>query len=616
MLFTRKDPAPSVAIGTGRYGDPVLIPCSELKKPIGIFGTSRSGKTRLATSVADQQSRQLGAGQIVIDFKGDADLVRRKAELARQLGRTFLHFQLVEKGGGRYERVHPYCPPQRAHYDPFARGNGASKASMLLNSVPRDGDAAAYVRRAFEAVQLAWDLAALKGWDQRRQNSRPLSGLEVLAGMLSKDSLVGAGKSLTVEEVLAAADNTISRAAAEERVRHISTRLQALESELADSRNVLAGAIGDTSSLISSFLNSSSLGGNLTPGLAPSMRIDLVRAILRQEIVVFSLSAQDYPDTAAQVGTMILLDMQNAVSTLRARKNLIAKHRGTDLSAADSNPWPPLVLQMEEVSSLESEAAGTALIGLLNKSADVGIRTILSSQSIGDLVNFDDGRGVFVRRLFGQMDHLFSLQMTASEDTEAFAKESNEVDKNYPIEDKLVERNRFRFGQGAGETSRIRANPQRETRIPSRAVAELAREDATDTRELLYIKGGSRAVHTVLPEGPNNWYEVLRMVTVLEKPHGWNPADDPECADAEQAMEAQQEALFKALNPNGMLAAVLSNRADAFDIPAAAVTATDAAMVPEADPEELDAEDEAAAEAEMSDIFAGTSDDDDDDPFS
>lgn len=586
---------PAVAIGTGRYGDPVLIPCTELKKPIGIFGTSRSGKTRLATSIADQQSRQLGCGQIIIDFKGDTDLVRRKAELARQLGRTFLHFQLVEKGGGHYERPHPYCPPHRAHYDPFTRGNGASKASMLLNSVPRDGDAAAYVRRAYEAVQLAWDLAALKGLDQRRVRNKPLSGLEVLAAMLSKDTLLGAGKTLTVDDVLNAAGHSISHADATERVRRITTRLATLESELADSRNVLAGALGDTASLISSFLNSSSLGGNLTPGAAPSMRIDLVRAILRNEIIVFSLSAQDYPDTAAQVGTMILLDMQNTVSTLRARKTLVAAHSGIDLSEADSNPWPPLVLQMEEVSALESQAAGTALIGLLNKSADVGIRTILSSQSIGDLVNFDDGRGVFVRRLFGQMDHLFTLQMTASQDTEAFAKESNEVDKNYPIEDKLVERNRFRFGHGATETSRIRANPQRETRIPSRAVAELRRDDSTDTRELLYIKGGSLAVHTCGPEGPNNWYEVLRMVTVLEKPHGWQPGTDPDCDDAEAAMEHEQERLFAALDPAGMLAAVLSNRADAFDISAVATVAPDVAD---------DAE------------TGGGTDDDDDDPFS
>lgn len=37
---------------------------------------------------------------------------------------------------------------------------------MLLNSVARDGDAAVYKRTADEAVKLAYDIAALTGFDK------------------------------------------------------------------------------------------------------------------------------------------------------------------------------------------------------------------------------------------------------------------------------------------------------------------------------------------------------------------------------------------------------------------------------------------------------------------
>lgn len=599
---------PVVAIGTGRYGDPVLIPCADLKKAMWISGTSRSGKTRLANSCADQQTHQLGAGQIVLDFKGDDDLVMRKAETARRHGRSFYHFQLAPKSAGTgYEPPHPYCPPRRAHYDPFARGNGASKAAMLLNSVPRDGDAAAYVRRASEAVKLAWDIAALKGMDQPERGREPLSGLEVLARMLDADTLIKAGSSLTVGEVRAASNGVVGEADARQRIRRIQTRLQSMQSELSNSRGLLAQSIGDTASLISTFLNDSALDGNLTPGSAPGMRIDLVRAVLRREIIVFSLPTQDYPDTAAQVGTMVLLDMQNTVSTLRSKRSQVAEQMGLSAGAVDSTPWPPVVLQVEEAGSINSAAAAEAFIGLFNKSSDVGVRPILSSQSIGDLVDLDDGRGVLVRRLFAQMDHLLTLKLTSSEDAEAFARESEVVRKTFAVEEAAVTRNRFRFGQGAGETANIRKTSEDATRIPSEAVKSLRIDPDNDYRELLYINSARQhtAVHTVGPEGPNNWYEPIRMVPVLEKPYGWNPFTDPDTANAAQEMEDAMRDMLTDLRDNKVLRSVLSTRLVALDIDA---QATVPELVESPRPAPVDqAVDEAALDA----LAQGTADVDD-----
>lgn len=583
QLPWNRDDEPVVTLGTGKYGAPVHIPMSSLKKAIGIFGTSRSGKTRLANSIAAQQSRVLGCGQIILDFKGGKDMVLAKAELARQLGVGFQHFELVERGGGRYERVHPYCPPYRSHYDPFARGNGASKASMLLNSVPREGDAAAYKRSAYEAAQLAWDIAALSGIDQLKRNGKPLSGLEVLIEMLDPETLAKESSALRVDQVRAASGNTISPADAQQRIERIQTRLESLKKELGRNASLASSAVGDTGSLVATFLNSSALAGNLTPGASPTLRIDLMRAVLRGEIVLFSLPTQEYQEVASQVGTMVLLDLQNTVSTLRSRRADIAALTGKSLDSADSTPWTPTVFQMEEVGSIESEAAGTAMLGVFNKSADMGIRPIISSQSIGDMRKVDQGSGVFLNRLFGQMDHLVALQLTSSEDTKAFAAESEMVSKKRAIEEKSVERNRLRFFQGAGETERIRMNEQDETRIPATAVSELVRKDKGDIREMLYINKseGTTCVHTNRPEGPNNWYEVLRMVPVLEKPHNWNPFDDPELADAEAQMEKSIGGLYNDITKGGKLHSLLSTRAEALNIDGPATTQMPAELAEE-----------------------------------
>lgn len=575
LPWSKREPA--VTIGVGKYGHPVQLPLSDAKKAIGIFGTSRTGKTRLATSLADQEVRSLQAGLIAIDYKDDPDFVARKAELAREEGRTFLHFQLAPKSGEAYAQPHPYAPTKRAHYDPFARGNGTSKASMLLNSVPRTGDAAAYLRRAQEAVKLAYDIAALSGRTQPRPGQAPPSGLEVLLDMLSGTTIVESGNALTPQHAWHAARGALSKADAEHRVRRIHDRLHSVADELKDSKSILSSSLADTRSLVSSTLNDSALGGNLTPGIVPALRIDLVRAILRREIIVFSLSAQDYPDMAAMIGTLVLLDLQNAVSTLRAARERVAAMVGGSDAAADSTPWPPTILQMEEVGSINSDAAAAAFIGLFNKSADVGIRPILSSQAISDLRRLDD-KGDLMRGIFAQMDHLMSLKLSEASDAQEFAEQSMTVSKVRSVEEAEVKRNRLRLLQGSAETSKVRRTEAEETRIPASAVKKLTVDPDTDHREVLWINAarGLTAVHTTGKEGPNNWYEPIQMVPVLEKPYRWSPWKDSEIGadEAKRQRIASMEKLLSDLKSNEVLASVLSTDSEAIDIAAdSAVTA-------------------------------------------
>lgn len=556
----------SVAVGIGTYGDVAEAPMDDFKKTIAIVGTSRSGKTRLANSIAAQQVNELGCGHIIIDFKGDDDLAVAKAELAHQRGVPFLHFKLTSRTSGQYRQPHPYAPDRPATYDPFRRGNGSSKASMLLNSVPRDGDAAVYMRKAFEVVTLAYDLAALTGYDQQTigDHKRPIGGLTVLAHMLDQDNLQNQATHLTADTILTRYP-FLTRSAAEDKARALKTRLAAITTELAKPKSTLSGAVEDVRSTVASYINDSAAGPLLTPGPIPALRIDLVRAILREEIVLFSLPAQEYDTMAPLIGTLVVLDLQNAVATLRDQYGYLAEnYETTGSGGADATPWKPLVVQIEELGSIHSTAAADALLGLFNKSADVGIRPILSTQSLADLEAVD-GTGVWLRQLTGQLDHLFSLQLSESHDAEKVAAFSGIVQKKIATEQKAVKNSRTRLFQGAGEAGHIIARTEDKTRIGEGEALQLDR----DRQELLWVSKmpSLRATHTTWPEGPNNWAEHIQLATVHEPPHHFDPFDDRTAA--KNAHDKRQQVfthLVHDLKTNTVLHTVLEGKREAVDV--------------------------------------------------
>lgn len=558
----------SIAIGIGTYGEVAEEDIDAFKKTTAVVGTSRSGKTRMANSLAAQQVMELLGGNITVDYKGGDDVARAKAELARQRGVPFLHFTLMSRTGGGYRPPHPYAPDRPAHYDPLRRGNGASKAAMLLNSVPREGDAAVYGRKASEAVKLAYDIAALTGFDSMRTaDGHPVSGLSVLAQMLDTQMLVAQGKAVDVQQVRKA-NPFLSEAVAQAKVNAIHARIAAFEQELGRTSSTLSGALEDVRSTVASYVNDSAAGPFLAPGSIPALRIDLVRAILRNEIVVFSLPAQEYPEMAAMIGTMVLLDLQNAVATLRDKHELLARmYDNADEprpGGPDATPWNPLVVQIEELGSVRSPAAAEAMLGLFNKSADVGIRPILSTQSLAD-IEAVDGTGVWLRQLTAQLDHLISFQLSEAHDSEKVAAFSGMVDKKIATEHKGIQNNRTGLFQGTEAAGRIIARTEERTRIGDGVAQQLDRSEG----QLLWISKVPRltAVHTTAPEGPNNWYETLRIAPVHEMPKDWNPhADRAEAAAAATDRDEVFQELIDDLRHNPVLNEVLDGSREAVEV--------------------------------------------------
>lgn len=514
-------------LGVGQYGHQAQIDRLALKKPTLILGVPRSGKTRLACSLCSQEVRN-GAGALIIDYKADPKLVAHYADLAEETGRTLLHFTLTSKAMSAYRPVHPYMADNSALYDPLSRGNGSSKAEMLLGAADREGDAAAYLRRALEVVQLTYDVASLTGYDRGR------GGFDVISNMLDLEFLTLQAESLTPQMVLRQFPQWNLSQAADRVERLKRSVVQKVASTRGD--QVLRGAIGDTKSWAARWATSPAIGGTMVPGPAEHT-IDLARAILRSEIVVFSLDTQSYPLESAAIGNMVLLDMANAVATLRGNKDLIAQRTSSnvDASSPDATPWPPFVLQIEEFGSAKNEV----ILNLLNKSSAEGIRVLLSSQSWDDLVAVDDGKGVWAGRVSDQLDNIFSFQGTSATGADLKLSEfSGTVVKTRPQEQVSIRKaNIFGLGRSAGRVLDGRTVPAEEPRIPAGTVQNLNR----DRFEFLWVTKAPqlRAVHTV-PEGPNRWYETLRFVGVQELPIDWS-LDDMTPDEIEQARTAGQQ---------------------------------------------------------------------------
>ncbi|MFI9507324.1 hypothetical protein [Nocardia sp. NPDC052566] len=542
----------TVAVGVGTYGAVATLALRSLIVAFLILGVPRSGKTRLANSVASQQVRVLGGGALIIDLKGGDDIPAYWGQVALEENRTFHHFTLNEKSGGRYKRPHPYASPAPAFYDPLTRGNGDSKTNMLLNSVDRDGDAAAYLRTAEDIVMLGFDIADLTGLSAGK------GGLETLARMLDLDTLDRQASTLTVDAVLAAHPH-MSEADARRRVSDLQQRVQEIVGK-SKRNDLLRGAVTDSRTTVSMYANSSALGGRLRPGHGPADTIDLVRAILRNEIVVFSLPTNDYRTLSVLVATMVLLDLQNAASTLR--RNIIDVRRltGDTSLSAGTTPWNPFTVQVEEFSSLKSPAAAAALLGLLNKASDEGLRTIVSSQGVSDLVAID-GTGVWANQALESFGTLASFQLGPADDDAIITAFGGQVDKIKPrVKHTIDTGGRFRLRARARSMNAGVTDTVRETRVPAGVLQALVSDSATDHREFVLITKTPTlsATHTV-PEGPNNWYEKLRLVTVKEPPYRHDFFADPhEVEHAQTRREEVITALEHSLRTNPTLAHVLA----------------------------------------------------------
>lgn len=488
----------TIAIGTGRYGHIVHMSTQELQRTTFVFGRIRSGKTALACSLIWQAAE---GGIIVINFKGEGDGVAEGyARWAKANGRVFQHFTLADKSGADYLPPIdglPTAAQSPSCYDPLRYGNADSKASMLQKSVDREGDAAAYLRHAEEFTLIAYQVAAITGLDRDR------SGFQVLHDLCDMGALLDA---------LLATDPATGRPCfnpADPAHQRIRQRVELMDKQWAKDV-MLRSAVENTRALLSSYMNGAAAGPLLRVGPTRDQDIDLVRAITEGHVVVFSLPVQAYPELSKTIGTMVLLDLQNGIDTLRG---VIRRNGGT-------RPWKPAFLHVEEFGSAGSDA----ILDVLNKSGDVGINPVLSSQAYEDLTRMNGGEPM-ARSIIAQAGNTIAFGMTSEEGAAVVANMTREAKKKYPRSKKEFAGGLFGVGLRAADTGQIEPTIEKERHVSSGDIQRLAErkrhynQRATRARlyECLWIANydGGRAAHTYTAYA-NNWFE--RIVPVLCDP--------------------------------------------------------------------------------------------------
>lgn len=129
--------------GVGEEDKPVYIPQDVRVGHTFVVGTTRVGKTRLASILINQDIRN-GEAVIVVDPKGDQELVRNMKAACAVSGRSH-EFKIVHLG----------FPEQSAHYNPLKKYDQISEvATRITDAISAEGEGKQFAAFAWKYVNI------------------------------------------------------------------------------------------------------------------------------------------------------------------------------------------------------------------------------------------------------------------------------------------------------------------------------------------------------------------------------------------------------------------------------------------------------------------------------
>ena len=335
---------------------PLVLPWSELVGHVLIGGTTRSGKTRLLEVILCEATRGPGT-VIVMDPKGDRELLVRTASQARRLGRPFAFFS-------------PAFPAESASFNPFsACENTTELAERVQVLMPGGGRMAndpffieyplAFVQHIGEAQQ-----ALAEDWTIERLNA--LTTLEPpferLIARYLHEVIFGGGRDPQAMEKLTGAYETLTP---DERSEIAADRLLVAD-KLVEARRMEREHFQKvTANLVPAFRGVT--GGDMDRLLssdAPDLTWDGI--VANRTVVYFSMNSLMYGEVANRIGRVILQDL---IGFLGRR---YAYDGAEDMS--------PLTVLIDEFSNV----AYGGFIDALNKGGGAKAQFMLAMQSLAD----------------------------------------------------------------------------------------------------------------------------------------------------------------------------------------------------------------------------------------
>ena len=329
---------------------PLVLPWSELVGHVLIGGTTRSGKTRLLELIVSEAIRGPGT-VIIIDPKGDAELLIRAAAECHRMGREFAFFS-------------PAHADQSASFNPFSMCKTTTELAARVQALMPGGGGMAkgdpffteYPLAVVERLGAAQD-AVGDGWT--------IEGLHAVTTMVPPfDDLVAR----YLYRVLGGRD------------KHTPPLEEVMEeytSKRREKKDPLADALVDdkekprdhfvqvTANLVPAFRGVT--GGKMARLLSsedPDLTWDGV--VERRKVVYFAMSSLLYGEVANRIGRVILQDLIGFL--------------GRRYAEDDPARMTPLTILIDEFSNV----AYPGFIDALNKGGGAKANIMLAMQSLAD----------------------------------------------------------------------------------------------------------------------------------------------------------------------------------------------------------------------------------------
>lgn len=403
----------------------VTLPLGERVGHMLVMGTTRVGKTRLAELLITQDIRR-GDVVVVLDPKGDADLLRRTYAEAKRAGRED-EFYLFHLG----------WPEISARYNAVGRfGRISEVASRIAGQLSGEGNSAAFKEFAWRFVNIiSRALIALGQRPDYLQISRHVINIDDLFIRYAQHYLPA--HEPKAWEVIAKIAGKVNEKNTPRNLQGRDTYVVALEQYLAATRihdPILEGLRSAVrydktyfDKIVASLLP---LLEKLTTGktaqlLAPSYSdlddprpiFDWMQVIRKRGIVYVGLDALSDTEIASAVGNSMFADLVSVAG-------YIYKFGVSDgLPGSDGAEKIPVSLHCDEFSEL----IGDEFIPLINKGGGAGIQVTAYTQTLSD-VEAGIGGQAKAGQVIGNFNNLVMLRVREAATAELLTSQLHEVE--------------------------------------------------------------------------------------------------------------------------------------------------------------------------------------------
>ena len=330
---------------------PLVLPWSELVGHVLIGGTTRSGKTRLLEVILSEAIRGPGT-VIVIDPKGDAELLVRAAAEAKRAGRKFAFFS-------------PAHANQSSSFNPFSMCTNTTELAARVQALMPGGGGMAKGDPFFTEYPLA--VIEKIGAAQQAVGQR-----WTIEGLNAATTLVPPFENLLArylqKKVLGRDDKTL---------KGLDELIQEYRAKGPDHGDLLADALIDdhekprdhfvqvTANLVPAFRGVT--GGKMERLLSTAdAQLTWKSVVEERKVVYFAMSSLLYGEVANRIGRVILQDLIGFL--------------GDRYAFDDPAKMTPLTILIDEFSNV----AYPGFIDALNKGGGAKANIMLAMQSLAD----------------------------------------------------------------------------------------------------------------------------------------------------------------------------------------------------------------------------------------